>query len=154
MTSIPPTPPADQPPPRYTLPIAPAWTGDAAAYGAALDRWCAELERLGRDADWRPWYQRTHCPPPPPAARAKNAYDEAGERWDALLRDHWRLLRGDGAGTSRMPPPLGGEQLRRAVATLLSPQARPLLRELLLDLLGDDITDIALAAAQEVHRAR
>jgi hypothetical protein len=51
-----------------------------------------------------------------------------------------------------MPPPLDGEGLRRLVATALSPRHRPLLRALLLDVLADDVTDIALAVAQEVCR--
>jgi hypothetical protein len=53
-----------------------------------------------------------------------------------------------------MSPPLDSEQLRLLVATLLSPPHRPLLRPLFLDLLADDITDIALAVAQEVKNGK
>jgi hypothetical protein len=38
------------------------------------------------------------------------------------------------------------------VAVLTSKWLRPLLRELLLSILADDITDIAVAAAAEVRR--
>jgi hypothetical protein len=83
-----------------------------------------------------------------------NASDAARERWQALLRDYHRLLRADGPRSWEMPPPLAGEALRCFAATLLSPGHRRLLRELLLDLLSDGITDIALAVAQEVNRGQ
>ena len=94
------------------------------------------------------------CRAAPTPASPGNAYDKARERWEALQRDHHRLLRRDGARPWEMSSPLEGEGLCRLVATALSPKHQPLFRALLLDLLGDVISDIALAVAQEVNRGQ
>jgi hypothetical protein len=75
-----------------------------------------------------------------------NAWDAARGRWEALQAEHHHLLRGG------QPEALDEEAIRCLVATFLSPRHRPLLRELLLDLLVEDIADIADSAAREVTR--
>jgi len=70
------------------------------------------------------------------------------DRWHRWRLDH-PLLRAD----PTQPAPLDANTLRALAASiLLDRQHRRLLRALLLDLLTDDITDIALAVAQEAHR--
>jgi hypothetical protein len=126
----------------YRLPDVPTYRGDAAAYRAELRTWGAAMARLFRSADAQAWYWRRQGRPTQPTPA--NAHDAARDRWEELQADHYRLLRGN------LPEPLAGEDLRRLVATLLSPPHRLLLREVMLDLLSEEITDIALAVAREV----
>jgi hypothetical protein len=62
------------------------------------------------------------------------------------------VLRDPGVPARQPPAPLLPPELARLVATVLYPAHRPLLRELLLDLLAEDIGAMAAAAAQEVSR--
>lgn len=78
---------------------------------------------------------------PPP-----NPRDTALAQWERLRGDHWRLLRECPAEPGSPPAELVGQ----LVWALLSPDTQALLRTALLDLLADSITDIAVAAVQEV----
>lgn len=84
--------------------------------------------------------------PPPP-----NAHDAARERWHELRKRYSRLL-GAGPRPWEPPPPLTPAELGQLVVTLQRPECRPLLREVLLDLLADDMIDLAIAAQEGVRR--
>jgi hypothetical protein len=119
------------------------------------------LDHYGPAAPWllapdyphlgRPCRPDFLSPSPPPAEPSPT--DTARERWDSLIEQHCRLLRGGSTGPGQTPESLRGEELRRLCWTLFCPVHRPLFREVLPDLLADPITDIALAVAQEVQHA-
>jgi len=70
------------------------------------------------------------------------------ERWDSLRRRHWDILRAE----PHDPPRTVDSEVSITLAkALFSPRHRALLREVLMDLLADDITDIALVVSQERH---
>ena len=97
----------------------------------------------------RPALTRPRAPCPTPRSRrprAPNAYDLAHEEWRQLRKAFSSLLRGQGPRPWELPEPASDEELCRAVATLLSPKTRPLMQQAFLDLLGEDIVRIALAA--------
>ncbi len=75
------------------------------------------------------------------------------EAWNALAARHWRELRPClGDCPMQIPAALEREQLRSLVMSLLFAH-RDLLREVLLDVLGQDIVSIAAAAAGEAGHA-
>jgi hypothetical protein len=100
----------------------------------------------------------TDCPDCREAYRQRHPEsptDRAWRQWDALRAHYSRLLGRSvdwSGGYPQRPQPLAPEELGRLAWTLLSPEHRPLIRELLLDLLGDEIADIARAVAEEVRR--
>jgi hypothetical protein len=73
----------------------------------------------------------------------RTGYDEANEQWRRVVHDPdaWRLLRGEVAQSYHLPDPITGDDLTRAVATLLHPRTRGLLARLLVDALWDLIAE-------------
>lgn len=86
-----------------------------------------------------PGYDCAGCATTP---AAPSPIDQAYALYKQLAIDH-RLPR-------PRPAPPDPNILGSVVLALLSPQHRPLLREVLLDLLADDMADIATAVAREV----
>jgi hypothetical protein len=86
---------------------------------------------------------RMTCPDGEHDPPIQSVYDEANGRWRRVVRDPdaWRLLRGDVARSYHLPDPITGDDLTRAVATLLHPRTRALLARLLLDALWDLIAE-------------
>jgi hypothetical protein len=77
--------------------------------------------------------------------------DRARETWEDLQGRYWSLLR-TGPRAQR-PDPLRPDELVRLVGAALDPRHRPLLREILLDLLGDELVGIIVEVAREVCHA-
>ena len=75
------------------------------------------------------------CCAEPPKPVVGNAYDQARLEWERLLAEHHGVLRGEGARSWEPPEPLDNDAVRRLVATVLHPRVRPLLHEVLKDLI-------------------
>jgi hypothetical protein len=86
------------------------------------------------------------------AEAALSLIDRAVRRWQALYERHRGPLRGAVDHRQLHPEPLAAAELARLAWTLLHPRTRALLRELLRDLLAEDVADIALAVAQEARQ--
>jgi hypothetical protein len=115
-------------PPDYHVPVYPTYdAADVPGWRARLDAWVAELCRLSGDPGWRAWYSGE-----PSAARREADRRIARAR---RRRERRELL-----------------PMARELARLLRLHRRPL-RRALLALLADEITDIALDTAREVHHA-
>jgi hypothetical protein len=134
------------------VPRPPTWA--APDWRHQLDKWLAELNERCRDPEWVRAYVATYCPPPAPVNNFPNANDAAQREWERLQAQHHRLLRAPAGESWRMPPPYEGEDLRRHIATYVSPRTRELLRETILDLIAPDILAMVTAATKEaVHAA-
>src|SRR5262249_50496582 len=85
---------------------------------------------------------RMTCPDGEHDPTIHSGYDEANELWRRIVHDPeaWRLLRGNVARSYHSPDPIPGDDLTRAVATLLHPRTRTLLARLLADALWDLIS--------------
>jgi hypothetical protein len=93
---------------------------------------------------------------PHPRETPIGPYDLAQERWEQLQEEYPRLLRGKGPDGWRRPKPLDDELFRQLITTLLCPERKQILKELLLDStglgIGEDIIETSLAIAQEIAR--
>src|SRR5262249_19503239 len=67
------------------------------------------------------------------------------EKWESLRHRHWPILRSQ---SNEPPGPPPDEVLMNLAIALFSPSHRDLLREIILDLIGNDIADIAPAISQ------
>jgi len=79
--------------------------------------------------------------------------DLARRSWESLRSPYRRILPRDLpiSAWSDPPSPPDIEGLMPLVAAIYSPTHRALLREIFLDLIGDDLVDILLALSQERH---
>jgi hypothetical protein len=70
------------------------------------------------------------------------------QQWDSLRHRHWEILRNQ----SYEPPKAPADEIFiLLVQALFSPRHRMFLREVLMELLTDDIMDILSALSQERH---
>src|SRR5438128_654113 len=96
------------------------------------------------------------CAALPPRLPPLTPMDQAQERWRELSCHYWRLLKDANRDChGRMPEPMEPETLGAFVVTLLHPDYRPLLREVLLDLLGvlDETAPIRVTTMEDAALA-
>jgi hypothetical protein len=141
MKSEPPDNPALPAPPNSNLPID--------DFRKEVQRWLAELHERCNDPEFVRKYVKAHCPPSARVAAYPNGNDLAQQEWERLLGEHSRQLRSPVGSSWQMPEPAQGDELRRWLATMLSPKTQGLAREAIMDLIGPAVMSMILAALKE-----